>query len=235
MYLCNTDPSNTYIHKLPLLGQSLLPWTEVLAALQSCMQWRVPARWSPDGDTVAVVRLQQRDRRDTVMAGLWPGLLLLVLITPSHAMKRKPSPKRPAQQKQPGKARPPARELTATSLAGRAAPCPALLTLQEGDAIQLTSPGYPAPYPNQYNCRWDLQAVRWHIPDSGVVGWWAGGRSEVGCYVLELTTRLLDVSTGWNVTTFTPGPPAPVQPGDLSQNARETSSGSTSSSKLFIC
>ena len=71
--------------------------------------------------------------------------------------KRKNPGKNKGKQQRP-KPSPLVKSYNVSSLEGTAATCPGKYLFEEGDLLELTSPGYPKRYPNRYNCQWDLEA-----------------------------------------------------------------------------
>ena len=87
------------------------------------------------------------------------SVLLLLLCTLIVLGKRKsPSRNRPKQKQKP-KQKPDVKTFNVSSLEEGPGSCPGKYLFEDGDSLELTSPGYPSRrYPNQYNCQWNLEA-----------------------------------------------------------------------------
>lgn len=97
------------------------------------------------------------------ISGKAASLLLLALLLVNLVEGKRKTPGRnkqkPKQKPKPKpKPKPLVRSYNVSSLEEGIGSCPGKYIFEEGDSMQLTSPNYPKPYPNRYNCQWGLEA-----------------------------------------------------------------------------
>eukprot|EP00090_Calanus_glacialis_P033161 TRINITY_DN55000_c0_g1_i1.p1 TRINITY_DN55000_c0_g1~~TRINITY_DN55000_c0_g1_i1.p1 ORF type:complete len:248 (+),score=72.63 TRINITY_DN55000_c0_g1_i1:28-744(+) len=87
-----------------------------------------------------------------------PFLLLLAIVV-VLGKRKTPSRNKPKQKPKPKpKPKPVVKSYNVSSLEEGPGSCPGKYLFEEGDTLQLTSPGYPKRYPNNHNCQWGLEA-----------------------------------------------------------------------------